>query len=116
MTCTVCTNCGCDLEPFAPLQIGHLAIDDPLTVRWRGQVVRLTAHQRLIVIALARADGKIMRRIALAEAAGSDERKDPHNLVDVQLHRIKAAFRDVDPAFDAIRSVWGQGIRWRTGE
>lgn len=109
----MCLNCGADQTPFEPIEIGPLTIPHPQSIRWNGEHVPLTPHQRLLVLTLVRAGGRVMRRIAVAEAIGSDERQDPANLVAVQINRINKAFRDIDPGFDAIEAVWGAGVRWR---
>lgn len=115
MTCAVCPNCGLDLSPFETISRGDLSIPDQVTIRWRGRDLKLTRQQRLIVLALVRADGQIVSRHALMEACGteSDYALDPSNVVDVQLSRIRNAFKSVEPMFDQIETVWGAGLRWR---
>jgi DNA-binding response OmpR family regulator len=116
MTCATCPNCGYELSHLAVFTIGHLSIEEGWLIRWRGRPLPFTASQRLLVAAIARAEGVPVKRIALAEAMGSDERQDPENVVAVQLNRVMTKFRDVDPAFDQIQSVRGSGLRWKVEE
>lgn len=114
MTCTVCHNCGASLEPLEPFSLGKLFVDKAGAHIWWGEKpVPLTTAERIIVIALARADGAVMRRAALAEITGS-ESENPQNIVAVYVSRASAKFREIDPAFDRIENVHGAGLRWRT--
>lgn len=71
MTGAVCWNCGIDLTPFEPIACGDLRMADRVTVEWRGVPIRLSPQQRLILLAVVRAGGVLMRRNALLEASGS---------------------------------------------
>lgn len=114
MTTAVCLNCGLDLSPFEPIERGDLRIPDRVTVQWRGHTLPLTPQQRLILLAIVRADGAIVKRSALMEAIGTDtDDRDATNVVDVQIHHIRAAFREVDRMFDCLETVRGYGLRWR---
>jgi two-component system OmpR family response regulator len=109
-----CPYCCRDLGPLEPFHLGPLFIDKGGAFIWWGESpVPLTGTERLIVTSLARADGAVVRRFAVADLIGS-ESDDPGNLVAVHLSRIRAKFRAIDPAFDAIENVHGQGLRWRT--
>jgi DNA-binding response OmpR family regulator len=114
MTCAVCPNCGYDLSTLHAFALGDLKVDyNGSIILWKGEHVGLSQAQRCIVVAIARAEGVPVKRIALAEAMGSDERLDPDNLVAVQLNRTIARFREIDPAFDMIENVRGAGLRWK---
>jgi DNA-binding response OmpR family regulator len=108
-----CPSCGASLTAFASFAVGRLFVDKGgAVIWWNERPVQLTASERLIVIALARADGVPVKRDILAEVAGS-ESDNPDNCVDVLLCRAKAKFRAIDPNFDRIETIHGQGIRWR---
>ena len=115
MTCTICPSCGLDLTPFEPIRRGDLHVPDRVTFQWQGRALDLTPQQRLILLAIVRADGVTVRRHALMEACSSqsDYLDDPSNVVDVQLSRIRKAFRSVDRMFDQIETVPREGVRWR---
>ena len=111
MTCTVCPNCGLDLEKFAPVQRGDLDLQAH-QICWRGQKIQLSITCRLLVSALVRADGQTLTNTALIEAMGYDEVRDQFNSLKVLISRTRKAFKVVDPVFDAIETVWGAGYRW----
>jgi two-component system response regulator ChvI len=109
----VCPNCCLDLSPFEPIEHGPLCIPDRVTFIWNGVPIKLTGQQRLILLALIRAGGEIIKRTALMEAIGTDtDARDQTGVVDVQITHIRAAFRKVDPEFGSLQTVWGEGVRW----
>lgn len=108
-----CPNCGFLLAKLDEFAIGPLHVSGEFgMVTWLGQVPHITKTERLIVLALAGARGGIIRSSALIEAGGFDEIGNPENQLAVMLHRIKDAFRAIDPAFDRIRNERGIGYRW----
>lgn len=108
-----CPCCGFDLYALRDFALGPLSVEDGCIVRWQGRTVKLNSSQRLLLLALVRADGAAVRREALADALGY-EGEHPHNLVSVHVTRIAQVFRSIDPTFNAIETVWGVGLRWRT--
>lgn len=111
MTCTVCPNCGIDLERFQAVHVGDLDVETH-EVRWRGQAVPLRPSGRLFVSTVVRADGLTVSRSALSEALGCDDSENPDNLVNVFACQTRKAFRSIDPSFAALQNVWGKGYRW----
>jgi DNA-binding response OmpR family regulator len=112
VTCTVCPNCGFDLERFEPVERGSLKLEAH-QVWWKGRKVSLRASGRLLVSAVVRADGAPVSNAALQEALGVEsESNRPENVISVQLCRVRSAFRAIDPEFDGLETVRGTGIRW----
>ena len=111
MACTVCPNCGLDLERFAPIHSGDLDLEAH-EVRWKGRRVPLRPSGRILLSAVVRADGLPISRNALIEALGCEDLGNPGNLVAVQLTHVRQAFQTIDPAFHAIQTVRDVGIRW----
>lgn len=112
MTCTTCPNCGWSLATLDPLRSGELFIDKGGAHVWWGKsVIPLTASERLILIALVRADGAPMKREVLADVVGYDGDA-PAQLVAVYASRIRRRFKAVDRSFDQIETVRGSGLRW----
>lgn len=110
---TCCPHCGTDLTAFEPFSIGALGIEhNGAVIRWNGHRIHLTPCERLILLTIARAGGNPVKRTILAEATGY-EGDDPENLIAVQITRIRANFRAIDPGFDRIENVHGVGLRWR---
>jgi DNA-binding response OmpR family regulator len=111
MTCTVCPNCGIDLERFAPILRGDIEVT-AYEVRWKGRRVPLRPSGKMIVSALVRADGLPVSLCAITELLGSDDAGDPANVAAVQICHARRAFREVDPTFQAIETVRAIGVRW----
>lgn len=81
-----------------------------MTVTWGGQPVPLTVTEFWIVHSLARRPGHVKSRDQLMT--------DANVLVDdatvtSHIKRIRRKFQALDPAFDAIDTVYGAGYRWR---
>ncbi len=91
---------------------GPLQLDtDQLKASWAGQAVDLTVTELWILHALVKHPGHVRNRDQLMEAA--------HTYVDSatitsHIKRIRSKFNRLDPAFDAIESVYGAGYRWLT--
>jgi two-component system, OmpR family, response regulator len=94
------------------LEQGALLLDrDRMSVQWRGQPVPLTLTEFWVVHALAQHPGHVRNREQLMAAANVvlDD-----GTVTSQIKRIRAKFVALDPAFDAIQTVYGMGYRWQT--
>jgi two-component system OmpR family response regulator len=92
------------------LRQGSLTLDgDRMTAQWKGSVVPLTLTEFWVVHALARHPGHVRSRAQLMSAANVvlDD-----STVTSQIKRIRAKFAALDPAFSAIKTVYGMGYRW----
>lgn len=115
MSCHVCPNCGTDLRAFEHFRLGDLDIIGNASVYWRAQKIDLTTAETLIVAALARANGAMVKHHAMAEAIGA-EASNPSHCVWVHISNIRSKFRKADPAFDQIERAGNEyvrGSRWR---
>jgi len=89
---------------------GPLALDlKRMTVHWNDHPIELTVTELWMVHALARYPGHVKDRDALM--------RDANIVVDdgtitSHIKRIRRKFQVVDPAFDAIETVYGMGYRW----
>ena len=110
-----CPCCCADLIALKDFRLGPLNVVNSTFVHWNGALVPLSVRERLLLMALVRADGVPVKRHILAEATGY-EGDQPENLASVLVSRINKSFRRADPAFDMIENVWGYGLRWKTGE
>jgi two-component system OmpR family response regulator len=89
---------------------GNLTLDlDRLTARWNGEHVALTVTEFWMVHALARRPGHVKNRDQLMEAASTvlDD-----STITSHIKRIRRKFQALDPAFEAIQTVYGMGYRW----
>jgi len=92
------------------VQRGALTLDgERLQVQWNGEVVLLSLTEFWIVHAIARHPGHVKNRQQLMDAASVvlDD-----NTITSHVKRIRRKFQAVDPAFDAIQTVYGMGYRW----
>jgi two-component system OmpR family response regulator len=93
------------------LERGPLTLDlKRFSVRWRDQPVELTLTEFWMVHALAKFPEHVKSREQLM--------RDANLVVDdgtitSHLKRIRRKFLAVDPAFDAIDTVYGMGYRWQ---
>jgi two-component system, OmpR family, response regulator len=94
-----------------PLERGKLSLDtERLETRWDGRDPGLTLTEFWIVHALAKHPGHVRSRQQLMDAARvvlDDATITSH------VKRIRRKFETLDPAFDAIQTVYGLGYRWR---
>ncbi|MGH8618973.1 MAG: proteobacterial dedicated sortase system response regulator [Burkholderiales bacterium] len=92
------------------LERGPLSLDlKRFSVAWRGQAVDLTLTEFWLVHALAKFPGHVKDRDQLMGEA--------HIVVDdstitSHVKRLRRKFAALDPAFDAIDTVYGMGYRW----
>jgi two-component system OmpR family response regulator len=95
----------------AVLERGRLSLDvDRLEARWDSGDPELTLTEFWIVHAMARHPGHVKNRQQLMDAARvvlDDATITSH------IKRIRRKFEALDPAFDAIQTVYGMGYRWR---
>lgn len=91
---------------------GALTVNaDRLTIQWQGQPVPLTLTEFWMVHALARRPGHVKNRDQLMKDANVyvDD-----TTVTSHIKRIRKKFRELDPDFDHIETVYGMGYRWRS--
>jgi two-component system OmpR family response regulator len=89
---------------------GALMIDaDKMQTTWNGSPVTLSLTEFWIVHALAKNPGHVKNRQQLMDAANVvlDD-----NTITSHIKRLRRKFIEVDPAFDAIQTVYGMGYRW----
>jgi two-component system OmpR family response regulator len=89
---------------------GALSIDaEKMQTLWNGAPVTLSLTEFWIVHALARNPGHVKNRQQLMDAANVvlDD-----NTITSHIKRMRRKFQQIDPAFDAIQTVYGMGYRW----
>lgn len=89
---------------------GDLRLDlNRLTAMWKGQQVVLTVTEFWMVHALVKFVGHVKNRDQLM---GEAEMVVDDSTITSHMKRIRKKFMVVDPAFDAIETVYGMGYRW----
>ena len=96
-----------------PVVRGRLSMD-PARHRttWAGQPVTLTVTEFLILETLAQRPGVVKTRNQLMDAAYQDDIYVDDRTIDSHIKRLRRKFRQADPGFDAIETLYGAGYRF----
>ena len=96
------------------LKRGKLAMDPARhECTWDGKPVKLTVTEFLLLQALAQRPGFVKSRDNLMDAAYDDQVYVDDRTIDSHIKRMRKKFREVDPEFDAIETLYGVGYRYR---
>jgi two-component system response regulator ChvI len=105
-----------DPEAVAPraLKRGQLTLDPARhDCLWNGLPVKLTVTEFLLLQALAQRPGFVKSRDNLMDVAYDDQVYVDDRTIDSHIKRMRRKFREVDPDFDAIETLYGVGYRYR---
>lgn len=92
---------------------GRLSMDPARhRVRWDGKDVSLTVTEFMILEALAHRPDVVKSRNQLMDAAYQDDVYVDDRTIDSHIKRLRRKFRQVDPDFDAIDTLYGAGYRF----
>lgn len=95
------------------LERGRLQMDpDRHLVTWNGKAVGLTVTEFLILEALAHRPGVVKTRNQLMDVAYHDDVYVDDRTIDSHIKRLRRKFREVDPAFNSIDTLYGAGYRF----
>ena len=104
---------GGEAAPKA-LKRGRLTLDPARhDCLWNGRPVKLTVTEFLLIQALAQRPGFVKSRDNLMDAAYDDQVYVDDRTIDSHVKRMRRKFREVDPEFDAIETLYGVGYRYR---
>jgi two-component system response regulator ChvI len=96
-----------------PIIRGELTLDpNRHACTWKGQPVRLTVTEFLILQALAQRPGYVKSRDQLMDAAYDDQVYVDDRTIDSHIKRLRKKFREIDGEFDAIETLYGVGYRY----
>ncbi|MDO1559445.1 response regulator transcription factor [Brevundimonas sp. 2R-24] len=96
------------------LRRGKLTLDPARhECMWDGRPVKLTVTEFLLLQALAQRPGFVKSRDNLMDAAYDDQVYVDDRTIDSHVKRMRKKFRQVDPEFDAIETLYGVGYRYR---
>lgn len=97
-----------------PLRRGRLTLDPARhDCLWNGKAVKLTVTEFLLLQSLAQRPGFVKSRDNLMDAAYDDQVYVDDRTIDSHVKRMRKKFREVDPEFDAIETLYGVGYRYR---
>jgi DNA-binding response OmpR family regulator len=102
-----CPHCGHDIEKDQPIVSGDMQFDPRGDVLWQGEKVHLGPSQRMVLHALLKARGKILKRETIALRIGHDGEGDPRRLIDVHICKLKKRMPGLP-----VETVYGVGLRW----
>jgi len=102
-----------DAAGAGPLVRGRLSMD-PARHRttWGDEPVTLTVTEFLILETLAQRPGIVKTRNQLMDAAYHDDIYVDDRTIDSHIKRLRRKFRQVDPTFDSIETLYGAGYRF----
>ena len=104
---------GSETGDKKPIVRGDLTLDpNRHACTWKGQQVRLTVTEFLILQALAQRPGYVKSRDQLMDAAYDDQVYVDDRTIDSHIKRLRKKFRDLDDTFDAIETLYGVGYRY----
>jgi two-component system, OmpR family, response regulator ChvI len=102
-----------DASVAEPIVRGSLEMDPARhKVTWKGEEVTLTVTEFLILEALAHRPGVVKSRNQLMDAAYQDDVYVDDRTIDSHIKRLRRKFRQVDPQFDGIETLYGAGYRF----
>lgn len=84
-------------------------------VLWDGKDVSLTVTEFMILETLAHRPDVVKSRNQLMDAAYQDDVYVDDRTIDSHIKRLRRKFRQVDPEFDAIDTLYGAGYRFSGG-
>lgn len=101
-------------EPPHLILRGKLELDeDRHLCKWNGKAVNLTVTEYLLVKSLAVNPGHVKNRDQLISLAYGDSVYVDDRTIDTHIKRIRKKFRDMDPDFDSIETLYGIGYRYK---
>lgn len=91
---------------------GGLTLDlDSMSVTWKGAPINLTLTEFWIVESLARRPGHVKSYDALMSVTRQSYVE--RNSINGYIRRIRNKFKETDPEFSCIQTVYGMGYRWQ---
>lgn len=99
-------------ELEAILRLGPLQLDpNSMSVSWDGKEVNLTLTEFWLVQALARRPGHVKTYENLMQVTRQSYVE--RNTINGYVRRVRKKFKEVDPDFAMIQTVFGVGYRWQ---
>jgi len=80
---------------------------------WKGQAVALTVTEFLILKSLASRPGHVKNRDQMIDAAYGENIYVDDRTIDSHIKRLRRKFRELDPEFGHIETLYGVGYRYK---
>lgn len=92
---------------------GPLVLDEDRHVcKWNGETVVLTVTEYLLMKALAERPGHVKSREQLIDIAYGQSTYVDDRMIDSHIKRIRRKFKDIDPEFNQIETLYGVGYKY----
>ena len=106
-------NLNEDTSPDSIIVRGELIMDSSRhTTQWKGDDVKLTVTEFLILKDLSQRSGLVKTRDQLMDAAYGETIYVDDRTIDSHIKRLRKKFRLVDKKFDQIETLYGVGYRY----
>lgn len=93
---------------------GSLILDDDRHISsWKGAQVSLTVTEYLLLKALAQRPGIVKNRDQLIDMAYGENIYVDDRTIDSHIKRVRKKFRDIDPDFAQIETLYGVGYKYK---
>jgi two-component system response regulator ChvI len=93
---------------------GELVLDERRhSCTWKNLPVNLTVTEFLLVKALAQRPGHVKNRDQLMDAAYGEAIYVDDRTIDSHIKRLRKKFRETDPEFNQIETLYGVGYRYK---
>ena len=107
-------NSDNQIDPEALITRGDLVMDTSRhSSKWKGNDVKLTVTEFLILKDLSQRSGMVKSRDQLMDAAYGETIYVDDRTIDSHIKRLRKKFRIVDKNFDQIETLYGVGYRYR---
>ena len=95
------------------IERGNLLLNmDRHECHWKGERIKLTVTEFLLLESLVNRPGYVKNRDQLMSAAYSDDLYVDDRTIDSHIKRIRRKFKAIDKSFDSIETLYGVGYRF----
>ena len=96
------------------LKIGDLEInEDSMSISWQGQELSLTLTEFWLIESMARHPDHVKTYENMMQITKQSYVE--RNTINGYIRRIRNKFKEIDPAFKHIQTVFGVGYKWKSG-
>lgn len=102
-------------ESEGVLHRGDLELDpNSMSIHWKGENLNFTLTEFWLVEALARRPGMVKSYDNLMQVTRQTYVE--RNTINGYVRRVRRKFKEIDPSFEYIQTVFGVGYRWQPSE